>query len=315
MLPGVRRWMTSSARAGIATLARGRAACGDRRARPGGRSRASSTPASRATRIHRSASPDASRRPAGTAVRPVDRARRDRWADRGRGTAACGFRSRELSPSWFSPATGRSEPIGGLPATAPAISSRASAAAGRCRRAPRATTECGDCAAPSLPVWFLADGARSATRVGTANQVTPAATGGAVWLTSYPPTAELGTAARTAREVGLAGLPLGPPVRLPTGSVIYREPTAACCSRRSASSRGPRPTSSGTQLTRTPAARSTTWSRPARPKSPGRRPAPRRARSRCSTWPPAGRRWSSCRRGASRLAPRSARAGVFSRSW
>jgi hypothetical protein len=83
-------------------------------------------------------------------------------------------------------------------------------------------TGCGDCAVPSLPVWFLADGARSATRVGTANQVTPAATAGAVWLTSYPPAADPDTAARTTREVSLAGAPLGRPVRLPTGYVIYQ---------------------------------------------------------------------------------------------
>jgi hypothetical protein len=47
-------------------------------------------------------------------------------------------------------------------------------------------TGCGDCTVPSLPIWFLADGACSATRVGRANQVSPAATAGAVWLTSYP---------------------------------------------------------------------------------------------------------------------------------
>ena len=75
---------------------------------------------------------------------------------------------------------------------------------------------------PSLPVWFLADGARSATRVGTANLVTPAATVGAVWLTSYPPASDPDTAAAD----GAGGQPgrraAGPPVRLPTGYVIYQ---------------------------------------------------------------------------------------------
>jgi len=60
------------------------------------------------------------------------------------------------------------------------------------------------------------------TRVGTANQVTPAAAAGAVWLTSYPPTADAATAARTAREVSADGRPLGAPVRLPPGYVIYQ---------------------------------------------------------------------------------------------
>ena len=77
-----------------------------------------------------------------------------------------------------------------------------------------------DYAVPPLPVWFLADGAQSVTRVGTANQVAPAATAGALWLTSYPLGANAGTAAGTAREVSLAGAPLGAPVRLPPGYVI-----------------------------------------------------------------------------------------------
>ena len=87
---------------------------------------------------------------------------------------------------------------------------------------PAGRTECGDCVVPSLPVWFLADGARSVTRLGTANQVTPAATADAVWLTSYPSTADADTAARTAREVSAAGRPLGAPVTLPSGYVIYQ---------------------------------------------------------------------------------------------
>ena len=69
-------------------------------------------------------------------------------------------------------------------------------------------------------MWFLADGAPSATRVGTADQVAPAATASALWLTSYPVTAVMSTAAGTAREVSLAGVPLGAPVRLPAGYVI-----------------------------------------------------------------------------------------------
>jgi hypothetical protein len=81
-------------------------------------------------------------------------------------------------------------------------------------------TEHDDYAVPPLPVWFLADGARSVTRVGTANQVAPAASAGALWLTSYPLGADPGTAAGTAREVSLAGAPLGAPVRLPPGYVI-----------------------------------------------------------------------------------------------
>ena len=131
-------------------------------------------------------------------------------------------------PAWFSPAAGRSALIGGLP-TDSAGYQFIRAGGGWVVQAGTAgetgtggETGCGGCAVPSLPVWFLADGARSATRVGTANRVTPAATAGAVWLTTYPPGADPDTAARTAREVSLAGVPLGPPVKLPTGYVIYQ---------------------------------------------------------------------------------------------
>jgi hypothetical protein len=127
-------------------------------------------------------------------------------------------------PAWFSPAAGRSAPIGGLPADSAGYQFIRADGGWVVQAGTAGETGCGDCAVPSLPlpVWFLADGARSATRVGTANRVTPAATAGAVWLTTYPPAADPDTAARTAREVSVAGVPLGPPVRLPTGYVIYQ---------------------------------------------------------------------------------------------
>jgi hypothetical protein len=125
-------------------------------------------------------------------------------------------------PAWFSPATGRAELIVGLPDDSAGYQFIRIGGGWAVQASPAGRTECGDCAVPSLPVWFLADGARSVTRVGTANQVTPAAAAGAVWLTSYPPTADADTAARTAREVSAAGRPMGAPVRLPPGYVIYQ---------------------------------------------------------------------------------------------
>ena len=103
-------------------------------------------------------------------------------------------------PAWFSPATGRSAPIGGLPADSAGYQFTRVSGGWVVKASSGGETECGDCAVPSLPVWFLADGARSATRIGTANQVTPAATPGAVWLTSYPPNADPDSATRTTRE-------------------------------------------------------------------------------------------------------------------
>jgi len=125
-------------------------------------------------------------------------------------------------PAWLSPATGGSAPIGSLPADSAGYHFTRASGGWVVQASSAGVTGCGDCTVPSLPVWFLADGARSATRVGRANQVSPAASAHAVWLTSYPPTDDPGTAARTAREVSLAGVPMGPPVRLPTGYVIYQ---------------------------------------------------------------------------------------------
>jgi hypothetical protein len=125
-------------------------------------------------------------------------------------------------PAWFEPATGRSTRIGGLPADSVGYQFTRAGGGWAVQASPAGRTECGDCTVPSLPVWFLADGARSVTRVGTANQVTPAVGADAVWLTNYPATADADTAPRTAREVSAAGTPLAAPVRLPTGYVIYQ---------------------------------------------------------------------------------------------
>jgi len=125
-------------------------------------------------------------------------------------------------PAWYSPATGRSAPIGGLPPDSAGYQFTRAPGGWVVRAGSGGELASGDAAVPSLPVWFLADGAESATRVGTANQVTPAATVGAVWLTSYPATADPDTSVRTAREVSVDGVPMGAPVRLPAGYAIYR---------------------------------------------------------------------------------------------
>ncbi len=48
------------------------------------------------------------------------------------------------------------------------------------------------------------------------------AAAGALWLTSYPPGADMSTAAGTAREVSVASASAGPRFRLPAGYVIYQ---------------------------------------------------------------------------------------------
>jgi hypothetical protein len=122
-------------------------------------------------------------------------------------------------PAWFYPATGRSETIGGLSADAAGYQFTR---VGGGWAVQANGTACGDCDALPTPVWFLANGAKSATPVGTANLVAPAAGADALWLTSYFPTANTATAAGTAREVSLTGAPLGRSISLPAGSVIVQ---------------------------------------------------------------------------------------------
>ena len=123
-------------------------------------------------------------------------------------------------PAWYSPATGRSEAIGGLPADGSGYQFTRVGGGWAVQADAAAKTACGDCAGPPRPVWFLADGAQSATRVGTADLVAPAVGNRALWLTSYPAAADPGAAAGVAREVSGTGALLAPPVTLPPGYAI-----------------------------------------------------------------------------------------------
>jgi hypothetical protein len=124
-------------------------------------------------------------------------------------------------PAWFSPASGRSEQIGGLPADRSGYQFIRVAGGWAVQASAPLPAGCGSCAGPLVPVWFLGDGARSVSRIGTASLAAPAATAGAVWLTSYAPGANMTTAAGMAREVGATGA-LTRPVRLPSGYAIDR---------------------------------------------------------------------------------------------
>jgi hypothetical protein len=121
-------------------------------------------------------------------------------------------------PAWFWPATGRAETIGGLPADDSGY--QFTRVGGGWAVQADATSCGGGCATPPGPVWFLGNGAQSAIPVGTADLVAPAAGAGALWLTSYFPTANNAASAGLAREVSPTGAQLAPPVSLPTGSVI-----------------------------------------------------------------------------------------------
>jgi hypothetical protein len=137
-------------------------------------------------------------------------------------------------PAWFWPGTGRSRPIGGLPRDGSGYQFLALASGWAVQANPGSQpgqpgpvgqsgqsgqSGCG-CAGPPRPVYFLGAGARSVSQIGVADEVAPAATPGAVWLTSYPPGADTSTAAGTAQEVAVTGTPIGPQVRLPAGYAI-----------------------------------------------------------------------------------------------
>ncbi len=122
-------------------------------------------------------------------------------------------------PAWFWPGTGQVVPIGGLPPQRYGYEFTRASGGWAIQAGPGIQAGCGTCAGPERAVYFLADHAQSVTRVGRADAVAPAA-GSALWLTSYPPDADPRTAAGTAREVSIAGVPLGPQLRLPAGYQI-----------------------------------------------------------------------------------------------
>jgi hypothetical protein len=122
-------------------------------------------------------------------------------------------------PGWFSPGTGKTVPIGGLPPQRSGYEFFRAVGGWAIQAGPGPQAGCDTCAGPPRTVYFLADHAQSVTLAGLADAVAPAAAG-ALWLTSYPPHADPSTAAGTAREVSTAGAPLGPQLRLPAGYLI-----------------------------------------------------------------------------------------------
>ena len=115
-------------------------------------------------------------------------------------------------------ATGQVAPIGGLPAQPSGYQFIRATGGWAVQAAPGTQAVCGSCAG-ARAVYFLPDHGQSVTQAGRADVVAPG-TAGALWLTSYPPGADPRTAAGTAREVSIAGRPLGPQLRLPAGYLI-----------------------------------------------------------------------------------------------
>ena len=124
-------------------------------------------------------------------------------------------------PAWFWPATGQLVAIGGLPSQQFGYQFIRVAGGWAVQADPGAQTVCGSCAGPPRAVYFLADAASSVTRVGQADEVAPGVAG-ALWLTSYPASADPHTAVGLARDVSAAGRPLGPQLSLPAGYLIQQ---------------------------------------------------------------------------------------------
>lgn len=122
-------------------------------------------------------------------------------------------------PAWFLPGTGLLMQIGGLPPVRSGYEFIRAGDGWAIQAGPVSQRGCGTCAGPPRAVYFLAGGAQSATRVGLADAVAPAADG-RLWLTGYPPDADPRTAVGTAREVSTTGTPPGPQLRLPAGYQI-----------------------------------------------------------------------------------------------
>jgi hypothetical protein len=81
------------------------------------------------------------------------------------------------------------------------------------------------CAGPPTKFYFIADGSRTATRIGTGYAGDGIASGsspGTVWLVTYPSTRTLLTSSSYAQLMSTAGSPLGPRYRLPANTLMGR---------------------------------------------------------------------------------------------
>jgi hypothetical protein len=141
-------------------------------------------------------------------------------------------------PAWLQVATGRADPIRGLPRSGNGYQFIRIAGGWAAQPFP-VDPGCDNCAPGPLPVYYLADGSRVASRVGAADFAAPAAIRGALWLVSYRRDADLRTAAGHAQEVSVTGAALGPRVELPAGYAIDRGTRAGLVLVREAAGSGP----------------------------------------------------------------------------
>jgi hypothetical protein len=126
--------------------------------------------------------------------------------------------------AWYSTAARRLEPITGLPSVPGGYTAtRVQLGYAVTSFFPNVAACVPGCGAPSAPAYYIADGARVATRIGSAFVAAPSGSASAVWLVSYPRQAHrTGPVPGRAQLVSLAGRPIGGPVTLPAGAWVVR---------------------------------------------------------------------------------------------
>ena len=122
--------------------------------------------------------------------------------------------------AWYSTATRQREPIAHLPAANYDFNR---VGGGWSVITSRQSSPCAayQCAGPPRQVYFIADGSRTATRIGAGFWVLASGRDGAVWLVSYPrSTDNIRTTPARIQLVSTTGQPLSPRYRLPAAYLV-----------------------------------------------------------------------------------------------
>ena len=126
-------------------------------------------------------------------------------------------------PVWFDSPADVSQTIAGLPRSRFAYALTRVPGGWAAMPSPKGYACQPDCPGPRGPVYFIADGAATARRVGETEWLSPASGRGTMWLETFPRgTTDVTVAAAAARQVTSSGRQLGSPVRLPTGYNILQ---------------------------------------------------------------------------------------------
>lgn len=128
--------------------------------------------------------------------------------------------------AWYSTATRRAEPIAGLPAVFDGYQFERVwggwTARANTYNSPCPTTEC---AGPPATFYFIANGSKTATRIGKAyaqDGIDPGSRAGTLWLVTYPRSSASLYGSSFAQLVNTKGQPLGPRYRLPANYLMGR---------------------------------------------------------------------------------------------